>query len=129
MSVIFQIYCDDHEVYGPHIRQGAGGTGLQTIDGRGSENCGPEDGPSSQWDAWLTAHEFCEQSLLRENMKPRSEIRPLGLPPTLPEIVQLRCGACHRELAATTPYYPQHNGPGDDLCILAGALIQDADRL
>lgn len=80
MSSIFTLRCDTHEVDGPDLRRGAGGTSLQPVaEWRAAGDLAlaalarvvPVDGDfvstaSAQWSAWLIEHEWCDIRLEHE---------------------------------------------------------------
>ena len=84
MSTRFTIYCEDHEVAGPHIRRHHKGAYLLAGN---TARFFPDYEPnqaSDDWGGFLTEHEFCDLRLKYELS--RRKFKPEG-PPTITHIL------------------------------------------
>jgi hypothetical protein len=82
VSARFTLYCETHEVPGPHIRrhffkQGVRGI-LQTEDTPRFFPAYEPDAGSEAWGSFLCEHEFCELRLIYEWRPPRPVEEPPG---------------------------------------------------
>lgn len=60
MSTVFRVRCDDHEVQGPQINRGPGGTSLLPAPGFTTYSA------SRAWSEFLHEHEWCALQLIHE---------------------------------------------------------------